>query len=127
MTTATNNTDTRPETIDQLKQIDTVPVVIANNQGQVTYINQQFEQVLGWSEAELLGELMTIFLPSSFKDSHNLAFSRFQASEKANVLNHPLELKTLKKSGEAIITEHYIIAEKIDSIWYFGAMLTPLP
>lgn len=126
MTTATQN-PTRPETIDQLKQIDTVPVVIANNQGQVTYINQQFEQILGWSETDLLGELMTIFLPSSFKDSHNLAFSRFQASEKANVLNHPLELKTLKKSGEAIITEHYIIAEKIDDIWYFGAMLTPLP
>ena len=120
-------TDTvRPQNIKDLKAINDVPVVIASSQGLITYINDCFEKVFEWSQDDILGELITIILPSSFRDSHNLAFSRFQASEKATVLNHPLELMTITKSQQEIITEHYIIAEKIDDTWLFGAMLTPL-
>ncbi len=116
----------RPQTIEELKAISAVPIVIANSQGLITYINDCFERVLEWSQDDVIGELITIILPSSFKDSHNLAFSRFQASEKANVLNHPLELMTITKSQQEIMTEHYIIAEKVNDDWLFGAMLTPL-
>lgn len=119
-------TAVRPQTIEELKAIDEVPIVIANSQGLITYINDCFERVLEWSQDDVIGELITLILPSSFRDSHNLAFSRFQASEKANVLNHPLELMTITKSQQEIMTEHYIIAEKIGDDWLFGAMLTPL-
>lgn len=116
----------RPQNIEDLQAIDEVPVVIANSQGLITYINECFEKVLEWSRDDVVGELITIILPSSFRDSHNLAFSRFQASEKATVLNHPLELMTITKSQQEIMTEHYIIAEKVGDDWLFGAMLTPL-
>ncbi|MEA5467177.1 PAS domain-containing protein [Leptothoe sp. PORK10 BA2] len=116
----------RPQNIQDLQAIDEVPVVIANSQGLITYINECFEKVLEWSRDDVVGELITIILPSSFRDSHNLAFSRFQASEKATVLNHPLELMTITKSQQEIMTEHYIIAEKVGDDWLFGAMLTPL-
>ena len=119
-------TATRPKTIEDLKAIHDVPVVIANSQGLITHINDCFEKVLEWSRDDVVGELITIILPSSFRDSHNLAFSRFQASEKATVLSHPLELMTITKSQQEIMTEHYIIAEKIGDDWLFGAMLTPL-
>ena len=116
----------RPQNIEALKAINEVPVVIANSQGLIIYINDCFEKVLEWSGDDVIGELITIILPSSFRDSHNLAFSRFQASEKATVLNHPLELMTITKSQQEIMTEHYIIAEKVGGDWLFGAMLTPL-
>ncbi len=116
----------RPQNIADLRAIHEVPVVIANSQGLITYINDCFEKVLEWSGEDVIGELITIILPSSFRDSHNLAFSRFQASEKATVLNHPLELMTITKSQQEIMTEHYIIAEKVGDDWLFGAMLTPL-
>ena len=119
-------TAVRPQTIEELKAIHEVPVVIANKQGLITYINDCFEKVLEWSRDDVIGELITIILPDSFQDSHNLAFSRFQASERATVLNHPLELMTITKSQQEIMTEHYIIAEKVDDDWLFGAMLTPL-
>ncbi len=116
----------RPTNIAELKAIDSYPVVIANNQGLITHINQRFEEVLEWTAQDVVGELITIILPSSFRDSHNLAFSRFQSSEKATVLNHPVELLTITKSQQEIVTEHYIIAEKIEEEWIFGAMLRPL-
>ncbi|NEQ53541.1 MAG: PAS domain-containing protein [Leptolyngbya sp. SIO3F4] len=117
----------RPQNISDLKAIDDLPVVVANSQGLITYINDCFEKVLEWTKDDVLGELITIILPDSFRDSHNLAFSRFQASEKATVLNHPLELMTITKSQEEIMTEHYIIAEKVENDWLFGAVLRPLP
>jgi len=116
----------RPNNIAELKAVDDYPIVVANNQGLITHINQRFEEVLEWTSQDVLGELITIILPSSFRDSHNLAFSRFQASEKATVLNHPVELLTITKSQQEIVTEHYIIAEKIGEEWMFGAMLRPL-
>ena len=116
----------RPKTIEELKAINEVPIVIANSQGLITHINDCFQKVLEWSRDDVVGELITIILPSSFRDSHNLAFSRFQASEKATVLNHPIELMTITKSQQEIMTEHYIIAEKIENDWLFGAMLIPL-
>ncbi|MFE4106457.1 PAS domain-containing protein [Almyronema epifaneia] len=116
----------RPQNLAELKAVENDPVVVADHQGFIIYVNPQFEAVLGWSAAEIVGQLLTTILPSSFQDSHNLSFSRFQALEKANVLNHPLRLKTVTKAGNEIVTEHYIIAEKLEGLWHFGAMLRPL-
>lgn len=122
----TSTTAARPQNIAELKAVNDFPIVIANSQGLITYINDCFEQVLGWSQDDVSGQLITMILPSSFRDSHNLAFSRFQASEKATVLNHPLELMTITKNQEEVLTEHYIIAEKVEDDWLFGAVLRPL-
>ena len=117
---------THPRSIAELKQKIDAPVVMANHEGFIIYVNQRFETVFGWPQDEIVGQLLTTILPKNFQDSHNLAFSRFQATEKANVLNHPLQLKTVTKDRQEIITEHYIIAEKLEGEWVFGALLRPL-
>ncbi|MGI0493285.1 PAS domain-containing protein [Alkalinema pantanalense CENA528] len=114
------------KTLTDLQQTTDIPVVIANNQGFVTYINPRFTEVLGWEEADILGELITKILPKNFQDSHTLAFSRFQATERATVLNHPIQLATVTKDQGEIETEHFIVAEKQGDQWLFGAMLTPI-
>ncbi|NJN48697.1 MAG: PAS domain S-box protein [Alkalinema sp. RL_2_19] len=113
-------------TLTDLRQEMDVPVVIADNQGFVTYINPCFTAVLGWESADLIGQLLTSILPPSFQDSHNLAFSRFQATEQATVLNHPIRLKTICKDQSEIDTEHFIVAQQQDGQWHFGARLRPL-
>lgn len=115
-----------PTTLTELQQVTDSPVVIADNRGLITYVNSCFQEVLGWTQQDLLGKLITTLLPEEFRDSHNLAFSRFQFTEKATVLNHPLKLKTITKDRQEIITEHYIIAEKTADGWAFGAILKPL-
>jgi hypothetical protein len=42
-------------------------------------------------------------------------------------LAHPLRLKTICQDGSEIVSEHFIVAEKKDDGWLFGATLTPLP
>lgn len=114
------------KTLEDLKQETNLPVVIANQQGFITYINDSFTTLLGWTADEVLGKLLTTILPYSFHDSHNLAFARFQATEQASVLNHPIRLATITKSQQAIETDHFIVAEKIAGHWFFGASLSPI-
>ena len=113
--------------IQDLKTREDVPVVVANQEGFIVSINATFTVVLGWNESDVIGEPLTKVLPDSFRDAHNLAFSRFQSTERASVLNHPLQLKTLTKDQGDMLTEHFIIAEKIEEQWFFAATLTPLP
>ena len=102
------------------------PVVVTDSEGLVTDINSSFEEVFGWQRGEILGQHVTVILPENFIDSHHLAFSRFQLTEQSTILNHPLKLKAVTKGGQEILSEHFIVAEKIGLTWSFAACLRPL-
>ncbi len=117
-------------TIAEFKQNTEVscdPFVMTDNQGIVLDINDNFEQVFGWTATEIIGQHVTIVLPATFRDAHHLGFSRFTATEVSTILEHPLKLKALTKLGKEIVSEHYIMAEKLDNQWFFAARLRPLP
>jgi PAS domain S-box-containing protein len=113
--------------IAQAQQQTTIPLVITDQEGLVLEVNAAFEQVFHWTAAEIQGQHVTIILPPTFRDAHHLGFSRFQMTEIATLLNHPLKLKALTKTGEEIWSEHYIMAEKQGQTWRFAALLRPLP
>lgn len=108
-------------------QAGDAPFVLADNQGLVLAVNAAFEEVYGWREEDLLGKPVTLILPESFRMSHQLGFSRYQATEQSHVLGHPLRLLTVCSDGRELVSEHFIIAEKGAEGWRFGATLTPLP
>jgi len=112
-------------TIEQLKESD-LPVIVANHEGVVVDVNTHFEAIFGWQAQDIIGEPLTVILPPFFRDSHNLGFARFSATEESNVLNHPLHLKAIAKDGREIESEHFIIAEKQEGQWLFAATLRPL-
>lgn len=89
-------------------------------------INPPFQSVYGWSPDDLIGKPIALILPEAFRLSHQLGFSRYQSTEKSHILGHPLKLKTICRDGTEIESEHFIVAEKEESGWRFGATLTPL-
>jgi PAS domain S-box-containing protein len=103
------------------------PFVLADHLGNVVAINPAFQATYGWSQADLAGTPLSRILPEAFQMSHQLGFSRFQATEQSTILAHPLRLKTICSDGRAVISEHFIVAEKENDQWLFGATLTPLP
>ncbi|MFN9924697.1 MAG: PAS domain-containing protein [Cyanobacteriota bacterium] len=115
-----------PPSIEELRQGDR-PFVLADHLGVVIAINPPFQQAYGWSEEELSGEPISRILPGAFQMSHQLGFSRFQATEQSTILGHPLRLVTVCQDGAEVISEHFIVAEKRGEHWVFGATLTPLP
>lgn len=113
-------------TFEEFRHQRYVPVVIADHQGLITEVNEQFEIVFGWSAHEVVGKSLTTIIPKRLHDSHHLGFSRFLTTGKPTLLNQPLQLKTVTKDGKEFDAEHFIIAEQTNGQWRFGATVRPL-
>lgn len=101
------------------------PIVIADDQGFVVYINHCFTDTYLWG-SELIGQTLAEIIPGNFHDSHNLGFSRFQMTEISHVANHPINAMVIAKDGRLVLSEHYITAQNIEEKWFFTAQLRPL-
>jgi PAS domain S-box-containing protein len=114
------------KTVKEMRHEDNLPVLITDQQGLITYVNDAFLVVFGWTEKEVIGQTLEVVIPSSFHDSHHLGFSRFAMTERPTFLNHPQKLKAVRRDGSEIVAEHLITAEKHHGEWIFGATLRPL-
>ncbi|MGI2904680.1 PAS domain S-box protein [Tolypothrix sp. VBCCA 56010] len=114
------------KTFSEMKLEIDVPIVIADRQGFVIYVNDCFTSVFGWSITEIHGQMITVIIPDGFHAPHHLGFSRFLTTEKSTILNHPLRLVGITKDGREIEAEHLIMAEKHQGEWIFMAMVRPL-
>lgn len=103
-----------------------LPLIVTDHLGIVIRINTAFEETYGWSAPDLVGQPLTLILPSYFQDSHHLGFARFNTTGISTILNHPLQLKVVTKDQQEVDSEHLIIAEKQGEQWIFAATLRPL-
>ncbi len=114
------------QTIDEMRGETGLPVVIADQDGLITYVNGHFKTVFGWTEAEVMGRPLTILIPPGLHDAHQLGFSRFLTTGKATLLNQSLKLRAVTKDGREFDAEHIITAEQSQGRWVFGATIRPL-
>lgn len=114
------------KTLDAIKQETDVPVVIADHRGLITFVNQPFTAVFGWTPKEIIGKSLATIIPTNLHDAHHLGFSRFTSTGTPTLLNQPLALKAVGKNGKEFDAEHFIVAEQRDGQWMFGATIRPL-
>lgn len=114
------------KTIDEMKRETTVPVVLADQRGRITYVNERFQEVFGWGSQEILGRSLTAIIPPNLHDAHHLGFSRFLTGGEPTLLGRALLLKAVGKRGEEFDAEHTIIAERREGQWVFGATIRPI-
>jgi len=113
-------------TIDALKAETAIPVIIVDHEGTIVHINQIFETTWGWQKEELVGQTLTTIIPGNLKDAHHMGFSRFLLTGKPTILNQGIELAIVRADGTEAVAEHFIVAEKINGNWVFGATIKPL-
>lgn len=113
-------------TIEEMKKRDDVSVVVTNSDGIFMYVNSRFEQDFGWTAHEVIGRSMVMIIPKNLRDAHNMGFSRFLTTEHPTLLEQNLRLKAVGKNGEEFMAEHFIIAEKVNDQWKFGATIQPV-
>lgn len=107
---------------DLMDQKD-IPVVIADHQGFIKYVNHKFEETFAWTSADLVGRLVSVIIPPQFRDAHHLGFSRFLTTGAPTLLNQPLDLEIILGNGEKRTARHFIIAEPVDDNWVLGAQV----
>lgn len=113
-------------TVEELKRLAEPPVVVADDQGLIVFVNAAFERVFGWSSAEALGQPLSMIIPPTLRHAHHLGFARFQATGQGSVVGRALKLRAIDKSGREFDAEHFIVAENSADGWRFAATLRPL-
>lgn len=111
------------EQLSNLEAETEVSVVIADYRGIITLVNKEFENLFGWLSPEAVGRPLTIIMPVAMRQAHLAGFSRMLATGKPQVLNQIIRLPALSKSGREFIAEHFIIGEKREGQWVFGAAI----
>ena len=114
------------KSIEQCRQQTKVPVVMADQTGTITYVNERFESVFGYPQKDIVGRPLAIIIPQNMRDAHHLGFSRFLTTGRPTLLNQPLTLKVVAKDGREFDAEHLIVAEQQQGRWVFAATIRPL-
>ena len=110
-------------TLDDIRQTTDFPAIIVDHEGLIVFVNEPFTSDFGWEMSDVSGEPLSAIIPSDLRDAHNLGFSRYIATEQPTLLNKPLNLKIMTKDGRVLDAEHFIVAEKSDGRWSFGATI----
>ena len=113
-------------TIAEIKATPDKAVVMMNVDGLITYVNPVFETLFGWTQAEAIGQALTMIIPPKLRDAHNMGFSRFLTTGKPTLLGKALHLKAVTKDGREFEAEHFIVAEQTQGQWQFAATIQPL-
>jgi len=111
--------------VEGIERESTLPVVLVDDLGLVSYVNGPFTAAFGWSAADLVGKALTTIIPDHLRDAHNLGFSRFLMTGQPTLLGRPLELGVKTREGQVVAAEHTIFAEHRNGRWIFGAKIRP--
>ena len=101
------------------------PVIVLDDQGIVTSINDAFKNEYGWRDEDLLGRSVSIIIPPALRQAHHVGFSRFLSTETPTLLSKPIQLPIVCQNGQERTVEHCIVAEKLDGKWRFAATIRP--
>ena len=100
-----------------------VPVVAIDQESIFTFINDAFQEEYGWTSDDLIGKPVTEIMPVHLRNAHYIGFSRFLTTETSVLLGKPLPLSVLYKNGTEKLSDHFILGEKKDGRWHFGAII----
>jgi PAS domain S-box-containing protein len=81
--------------------LEAVPdaMVVVNGQGRVVMVNTQFEGLLGWTQAELLGQSIDMFVPEHFRTSRPEFREGYVQDDQFAAITSGLEMSAVRRDG----------------------------
>jgi PAS domain S-box-containing protein len=75
-------------------------IIVADENGIITFWNQGAMKSFGYETKEILGQSISILMPDKYKDLHKKAFLRMKITGETLLAGKKIELSGLKKNGE---------------------------
>src|SRR6266568_6915589 len=87
--------------------LESVPdaMVIASRDGVIVHANRMAEQLFGWEQGEIVGQLIEVLLPASFRTMHQLHRAGYHGAPRARPMGLGLDLFGLRKDGQEFAAE----------------------
>ncbi len=97
-------------------------VVVADDQGTITWVNPATERMFGSSNEKLIGQPLVSIMPERYRGKHQEAFTAFLASGTSTRFGKPLRMEGLRSNGEVEFPLEVILsAFKQADRWTFTA------
>ena len=81
-------------------------VVTMDHRGHIVEVNQATERTFGYSAEEMIGqELAALMIPPDLRDAHRKALIRYIDTGQSRMINHPVELRGMRKDGSEFPVE----------------------
>ena len=80
-------------------------IITANQKGYILTWNRAAEEIFGYKEQEVLGQLLTMIIPEEYRESHEKGIHRVASGGEQHVIGKTVELAGLHKDGRKIPIE----------------------
>ena len=97
--------DITDELATQLLNAAPDPTVIVDQQGTIIYANARVKEVLGYTNQELVGEVIEVLIPERVRTGHRGHRDNFFENPRARAMGDTLELHAVRKDGVEIPVE----------------------
>jgi len=75
-------------------------IITMDQQGDIESVNPALCQMFDYSQAELIGQAMTMLMPEKYRKHHLQGLEQYAGTEHSSLLNISIELEGLRKSAE---------------------------
>jgi len=74
-------------------------IVVIDHRGRIEAANPAIERLFGYAESELLGQNVTVLMPSPYRDEHDEYLSRYLQTGSARIIGIGREVRGLRRDG----------------------------
>ena len=95
------------DSIDLKELLECAPdaMIIVNSEGFIQLVNEQVQNIFGYSKEELLGQKIEILIPERFRNNHTKHLAFFFENPKTRPMGAGFELSGVRKNGEEFPVE----------------------
>ena len=102
-------------------------ILMLDPNGRISYWNRAAEAMLGYSNAEAMGQnLHGLIVPKRYHDAHHAAFPIFIKNGKGAMIGKTTEVGALRKDGTEIPVQLSLSSFQMDSEWYAVGIISDI-
>ncbi|MBF0183877.1 MAG: diguanylate cyclase [Magnetococcales bacterium] len=98
-------------------------IIVINSAGIMESVNRAAERMFGYSQAEMVGQNVSLLMPSPYRERHDSSIANYLNTGKAKVLGIAQELVAIKKNGKTFPIELTISEVKLTDRLLFTGIL----
>jgi diguanylate cyclase (GGDEF)-like protein/PAS domain S-box-containing protein len=98
-------------------------IVSVDAAGNIQTFNNAAQRIFGYSEAEAIGNILTLLTPPSHREKHDDVLVRYLKTGKLETMDQIIEMKGLRKDGTTFPMEVMMTEVQLDDIRLFTAMI----